>query len=90
MAEIGIRELKASLRAVMDRVERGETVTVTRRGRPVATLAPSGLPPQLAALVAAGRVTVNGTGRLQMPQGPRVRLQGEGPTSTDYVREQRR
>lgn len=39
-ATVSIRELQQHLRRVMARVERGETVEVTRRRRPVARLAP--------------------------------------------------
>ena len=37
---MSVRELQQNLRRVMARVERGETVEVTRRRRPVATLSP--------------------------------------------------
>ena len=37
---VSIRELQQNLRRVMTRVERGETVEITRRRRPVACLAP--------------------------------------------------
>lgn len=40
MAEIGIKELKASASAVIDRVEAGTAYVVTRRGRPAAVLLP--------------------------------------------------
>jgi prevent-host-death family protein len=43
VAEVTIRELRNHGGAVVDRVERGEFVTVTRDGRPVAELRP--LPP---------------------------------------------
>jgi prevent-host-death family protein len=39
-ASVSIRELQQNLKRVMARVERGETVEVTRRRRPVARLAP--------------------------------------------------
>jgi prevent-host-death family protein len=38
---VSIRELQQNLKRVMARVERGETVEVTRRRRPVARLAPA-------------------------------------------------
>jgi len=38
MGEISLAQAKAHLSAVIDRVEAGETVTITRRGRPVAKL----------------------------------------------------
>jgi len=40
MAKINIRELKANLSAVIERVARGETVTVLKRSEPVAELRP--------------------------------------------------
>jgi prevent-host-death family protein len=39
-ATVSVRELQQNLKKVMARVERGETVEVTRRHRPVARLAP--------------------------------------------------
>ena len=38
---VSVRELQQNLRLVMARVERGETVEVTRRRRPVARLTPT-------------------------------------------------
>lgn len=40
MEKVSVRELQQNLKRVMERVERGETVEVTRRHRPVARLAP--------------------------------------------------
>jgi prevent-host-death family protein len=40
MAEVGVKELKATASAVIDRVEAGAAYVVTRRGRPVAVLLP--------------------------------------------------
>ena len=40
MASIGIRELRQRASELLRRVERGETVEVTDRGRPVALLSP--------------------------------------------------
>jgi prevent-host-death family protein len=44
MAEVSIRELRNHGGEVIDRVQAGERVTITRDGRPVAELRP--LPPQ--------------------------------------------
>lgn len=38
MAEIGAFEAKNKLSALLDRVENGEEITITRRGKPVARL----------------------------------------------------
>jgi len=40
MAEIGIKELKATASAVVDSVEDGAAYVVTKRGRPAAVLLP--------------------------------------------------
>lgn len=44
MAHVSIRELRNKGGDVVDRVERGESLTVTRDGRPVAELSPVGRP----------------------------------------------
>ena len=41
MIEIGAFEAKNTLGALLDRVERGEEIVITRHGRPVARLIPS-------------------------------------------------
>jgi prevent-host-death family protein len=54
--QVGVRELRQNLSKYLRRVERGERLEVTERGRPVAVLAP--LEPAdspIARLVAAGR-----------------------------------
>ncbi|MEO8095523.1 MAG: type II toxin-antitoxin system prevent-host-death family antitoxin [Pseudolysinimonas sp.] len=40
MESVGIRELKQNASEVVARAERGETITITVQGRPVAQLAP--------------------------------------------------
>jgi prevent-host-death family protein len=40
VAEIGVKELKATASAVIDRVEDGAAYVVTKRGRPAAVLLP--------------------------------------------------
>ena len=40
-SSVSVRELQQNLKRVMTRVERGETVEVTRRNRPVARLSPA-------------------------------------------------
>lgn len=60
MREIGVRELKASLSGMLRRVEEGEQIKVTVRGRHVADIVPAGSRrgnERLRALVAEGKVT---------------------------------
>jgi prevent-host-death family protein len=40
-ASVSVRELQQNLKRVMARAERGEIIEVTRRGKPVARLAPA-------------------------------------------------
>ncbi len=47
---VGAFEAKTHLSALLDRVERGEEVTITRRGLPVAKLVPVKAAPQAAAV----------------------------------------
>jgi prevent-host-death family protein len=84
---VGIRELKDSASAIIGRVEDGEAITVTKRGRPVARIVAAATPPHLAALVAEGTVRPS--------EGPRylpkpTKLRGAGKSAADYVAEGRR
>ncbi len=84
--EVGIRELRADLSRWIRRVEDGEVVTVTDRGRPVATITPTnGKRSRLDALIAAGLV-LPATRPWVGPLPPL--LEGAGPLS-DYVLEDR-
>ncbi len=46
MLEISVRELRSELRRIIDQVETGEEVTITRRGKVVARLMPPQREPQ--------------------------------------------
>lgn len=46
MSEVASRELRNSTRSLLDRVESGETLTITVDGRPTAVLAPIGRRPR--------------------------------------------
>jgi prevent-host-death family protein len=87
-ATVGIRELKDMASSIIDRVEDGEAITVTKNGRPVARIVSTGTPPHLSALIADGTV--------RPPQGPRylptkpVKLRGPGKSGAEYVSEGRR
>jgi prevent-host-death family protein len=57
MKEVGAFEAKNSLSALLDLVERGEEVTITRHGKPVARLVPPrGRPNREEARAAAERI----------------------------------
>jgi prevent-host-death family protein len=57
MATVGIRELRQRASELLRRVEAGETIEVTDRGRPVAVLAPLPEAEPLERLRTAGGVT---------------------------------
>lgn len=60
MREIGVRELKTNLSAVLHQVDEGEEIRVTKRGQPVADIVPAASRRRdqgLRKLVAEGRVT---------------------------------
>src|SRR5260370_42651082 len=56
MATVGVRELRQRASELLRRVEAGETIEVTERGRPVAVLAPLPEAGPLEQLRAAGDV----------------------------------
>ncbi len=86
MREIGIRQLKNEASSLIEEVEHGEVLTITRRGKPVARVVPAGMPPGMARLVEEGRVRWSG----RRPELPRpVALRGAGPTAADIVIEDR-
>lgn len=65
MERVGIRELRQNLSVYLRRVRRGETLEVTERGRPVATLQPIRAPDDpLARLEARGIPLRRGAGNL--------------------------
>jgi prevent-host-death family protein len=84
---VGIRELKDSASAIIDRVEEGEAITVTKHGRPVARIVSASTPPHLAALVAEGAVR-SSDGQRYLPKP--TKLRGTGKSAADYVAEGRR
>lgn len=83
----GIRELKDKASSIVDRVEEGDAITVTKHGRPVARIVSATTPPHLAALVAEGTVRPSeGPRHLPTPAKPR----GTGKSAADYVSKGRR
>jgi prevent-host-death family protein len=86
-ATVGIRELKDKASTIIDRVEEGEAITVTKHGRPVARIVSATTPPHLAALVANGTVRP-GEGPRYLPKP--TKLRGSGKSAAEYVSEGRR
>ncbi|MEV4420205.1 type II toxin-antitoxin system prevent-host-death family antitoxin [Patulibacter sp. NPDC049589] len=80
--EVGIRDLKDHASAVVDAVEAGDTVTVTRRGRAVARLVPIDEHAELRERLAARGVRWSGRRPLVAQPTP---LGGDGPTAAETV-----
>jgi prevent-host-death family protein len=87
-ATVGIRELKDKASSIIDRVEEGEAITVTKHGRPVARIVSATAPPHLSALIADGAVRP-AKGPRYLPSKP-AKLRGTGKNASDYVSEGRR
>ncbi|MGH2488554.1 MAG: type II toxin-antitoxin system Phd/YefM family antitoxin [Candidatus Limnocylindria bacterium] len=74
MAEIGIKELKASASSVIEDVEDGTAYVVTRRGRPAAVLLPIDEAEDLVLANADAYIRMRRRGRVAYAKGQTVRL----------------
>jgi prevent-host-death family protein len=85
--EVGVRELRSRLRAVLDIVEDGGEVTITERGKPVARLVGVSGPSMRERLIAEGVITPAKRPKRPSSEYPRVKIRG---SLSDLVLEQRR
>ena len=73
---VGVRELRQNLSVYLDRVKKGEALTVTEHGAAVAILRPlPAAPTVLARLVAEGRATVPERSLRDLPRPVSVKLE---------------
>jgi prevent-host-death family protein len=89
MQTIGVRELKANLSACLRRVQAGQRVTVTDRGRAIAALVPAEPAPALEwahAAVAKGQARWIGG----KPLGLKPKIRSRGTLTSRMVIEDRR
>jgi prevent-host-death family protein len=84
--EVGIRALRADLSRWLKRVEAGEEITVTDRGRPVARITPANGRSKLDELIAAG-IVERAPKPWRGPLPPPIKTRG---SVSDLVKEQRR
>lgn len=87
--DIGVRELKAHLSECLRRVQAGERITVTDRGRPIAVLAPverAASREWAHAMVARGQARWSGG----KPAGLTRRIRSRGKPASRMVIEDRR
>jgi prevent-host-death family protein len=86
MAEVGIRELRDHLSRYLERVQAGEELTVTDRGRPVALLIPVSEPRAFDRLVTDGVIEPAAPRRRDRP----ARRVSVTASVSELVAEQRR
>jgi prevent-host-death family protein len=81
MASVGVRELRQRASELLRRVEAGETIEVTDRGRPVAVLAPLPATSPIERLKAAGDLALSRKGLDDLPE-PLPLEPGQEPPSS--------
>jgi prevent-host-death family protein len=89
-ASVGVRELRQNLSVYLERIKKGETLTVTDHGTPVAILRP--LAPAVNALdrlVAEGRATSPRRSLRHLPKPLTVKLQQPLADILDDLRSER-
>ena len=89
MRRVGIKELKRDASAIVDAVEGGETIVITRRGVPVARMAPVAAPARVQRLVDQGLMTWPGV-QTSVPADVSALVTGDGPPVSQQVVEDRR
>lgn len=89
--QVGIRELRDNLKDYLERVERGESVEITRNGRTIGVIVPKpeeGEDP-LARLMAEGKLLPSRSGRDAVRLPRRVRPSPGGPSTGEVLDELR-
>lgn len=87
MKAIGIRELRQQASRYVREVERGETIEVTDRGRPVALLVPVPSNGVIDRLVTSGRLTAGRSDALEL--GPPLEPDPGAPAASQTLAVQR-
>jgi prevent-host-death family protein len=90
MESVGVRELRQNASAVLRRVQAGETLEVTDRGRPVARLVPIKPLSRLDQLIAEGRARpAEGNLLENLEKYPPLKLPPGSPTLSQILAEMR-
>lgn len=84
--EVGVRELRNNLSRYLGKVQEGEEIVVTERGRAIARVVPLSGERKIDRLIAAGLIQPAPEKKRPAPP-PRIRAKG---TVSDLVAEQRR
>ncbi len=83
MTDVASRELRNNTRSLLDRVERGESITITVDGRPVAVLQPTGRRPRFMARETFVRDVLSH----RADAGLRAELRSLAPDTTNELRD---
>ena len=81
MTSVGIRELRQRASELLRKVEGGETIEITDRGRPVAVLAPLPDPGPADRLRASGDLAPNGARLDELPEPLELESDQETPSA---------
>lgn len=87
--DVSITELRANLKANLERVKAGEEIVITDHGKPVAKLVPATDHDHWAELEAAGIVSPAPAGPRRTPARPQTVEIADGVQLSDLVTEQR-
>jgi prevent-host-death family protein len=85
MTSVGIRELRQRASELLRRVERGESIEITDRGRPVAVLSPLPQRSSYQQLLAAGEIVRASRDSGELPE-PMALLSGQESASSVLAR----
>jgi prevent-host-death family protein len=89
VVKVGVRELRGNLSSWLGRVQAGDEVIVTERGKPVARLIPVKQNKKIEQLIAEGRVTPARNPKKPIDLSKLPKWKG-GKTLSDIVIEERR
>ncbi|MBB4906924.1 type II toxin-antitoxin system Phd/YefM family antitoxin [Actinophytocola algeriensis] len=85
LARVGIRELRDNLKDVLDKVELGATVEVTKNGRTIAMIVPRPSGDPVDRLVAEGRLLPSRSGNSTVRLPRRIQASPSGPSSGEVL-----
>ena len=86
-SRVGVRELRQNLSVYLDRIKRGETLSVTEHNRVVAVLKPAPAMNALERMIAEGRATAPTRSLADLRPAPRIRLSKPLSQILDEMRE---
>jgi len=89
VVRVGVRELRNNLSGWLERVQAGDEVLVTERGKPVARIVPLERKSKLQQLIDEGKVTPASRPKTPIDRSKQLRL-GPGKTLSDILVEMRR